>query len=329
LGGEHQLSVLPRSAHAEAFLGLRDAMPAECVDRLLGERDAAPRAYGLRLHDAEAVRRRLHRSADLQRAGVDVDITPAETEQLALPHAGGDREDVQSFQSVAGGGIEECARLLSRQRRDLEVAVAGRIDEVGDVAMDQSPANGVRERFVDQGVDVVDGRRREAGFQPRRVQSLQVLRTQPCERQGTDLRDHMEADELLVADERARTERRPHGIEPLREELTDGLSWSGDERPLVARVECTGQLARDLGARPAEEVLAPAACGGHRRAPAAVGPLVHGPFTVGSFSHRPSPFRGTSYIALRADEVNDDRAQSAKSYQSGWMVGGSGGHARA
>jgi hypothetical protein len=53
-----------------------------------------------------------------------VDIGPAQSGQLALPHPGGDRQDVEGLQPVAVDGSEEGAGLVSREDPEVVASLA-------------------------------------------------------------------------------------------------------------------------------------------------------------------------------------------------------------
>jgi hypothetical protein len=82
------------------------------LDRDAGEKDLPAGRLGLELaHKAK-------------RAGLEVDIGPAQSEQLALPHPGGDRQDVEGLQPVAVDGSEEGAGLVSREDPEVVASLA-------------------------------------------------------------------------------------------------------------------------------------------------------------------------------------------------------------
>lgn len=60
----------------------------------------------------------LQRMANVNLAGLNVHILPAEPEEFTLTHSACDREHKQRGESVPGGGIEESRCLFGRNSRD-------------------------------------------------------------------------------------------------------------------------------------------------------------------------------------------------------------------
>ncbi len=86
--GEHEVVVLPAVAGPPALLDLAVAVQLERLDR--GDQE-----------DLAAGGPPLEPPGQVQRALVEVDIRPAEAEQLALPHASGERDGVERLEPFA------------------------------------------------------------------------------------------------------------------------------------------------------------------------------------------------------------------------------------
>ena len=76
----------------------------------------------------------MERSSDAQRALVEVDLAPSETQELALAKAGGDGEHVERFEAVSACKREEATSFLRREGSHLGAVRSRRVDEIGDVA---------------------------------------------------------------------------------------------------------------------------------------------------------------------------------------------------
>jgi hypothetical protein len=74
---------------------------------------------------------------------VEIDVGPAQPEQLALAHAGGDRQDVERLQPVAVHGLQEGSCLVGGENAELVAGPSRWGDQFGDVAWDQAPSDGV------------------------------------------------------------------------------------------------------------------------------------------------------------------------------------------
>jgi hypothetical protein len=85
---------------------------------------------------------------EVQGATVEVDVGPAEPEQLAFPHPGRKPDHVQRLQPVPLDGLEEPPRLCRREGDELVVVLRRGCDQVGDVARSEASAVRVLERVV-------------------------------------------------------------------------------------------------------------------------------------------------------------------------------------
>jgi hypothetical protein len=98
----------------------------------------------------------LHSLGDHQRATVEFDVRPAETEQLATAQAHGGRHDPQRVQPVALGGGQELLDLVDGQTLADPIAGRGHSDQLGDVPRDQLLSHGLLERVTEHGVHELD-----------------------------------------------------------------------------------------------------------------------------------------------------------------------------
>ena len=115
---------------------------------------------------------------EMQRIAAEVDVCPPQAEQLALPHAGGERQDVQRLQPVALDGVEEASCLLGGERREVVSRFARRGDQFGDVAADEVPAGGVAQGVMEDPVQLQHGGLGQPRAHAVRVQLLQVPRVE-------------------------------------------------------------------------------------------------------------------------------------------------------
>ncbi len=94
----------------------------------------ATAAFGPGGGEYRAALRCRQRAPHLQHSGLKVDVASLEAEQLALPHAGVDGEDVERLQAIVTGGIEQPACLAGRERPHLLWGGPGSLDGLGRVA---------------------------------------------------------------------------------------------------------------------------------------------------------------------------------------------------
>ena len=90
-------------------------MLLEVAHRELGQHDGSPRAAGLRLNDLEPAIDTLYGPQDVKLPRSEIDVIPAQGEQLTAPKAGGQRQDVQGFQPLAVDHFEQALGLRQVQ----------------------------------------------------------------------------------------------------------------------------------------------------------------------------------------------------------------------
>jgi hypothetical protein len=93
-------------------------------------------------------------AGNTERPCVQVDVAPAQTEDLALAESGSDGEGVERPVAVLCDGVEERVDLYWRPRVDLAICGCWFVDEVDDVRGDLSTAHGATHRGVKDGVGV-------------------------------------------------------------------------------------------------------------------------------------------------------------------------------
>jgi hypothetical protein len=96
------------------------------------------------------------RLTDGHAGSVQVDVGPAQPEQLAATHAGGRGQQPRRVLAVAFDVGEEGAELPRRPDLELSRLRLRRVSGVGHVAHDVAPAHRVPERPVDQDMDIPD-----------------------------------------------------------------------------------------------------------------------------------------------------------------------------
>ena len=155
-----------RAPEREPLLALLGLPPAKVGGGLLVEPDAAR---------APVLERRAHVHAPLPLDGsrpyeylppdVDgavLDVVPAETDELAAPEPGRERQPPDRVQPVPGSHLEEPANLVASPRGPLDADLArGWVHGVRDVHDQVSAPDRVVERLVQGDVDVPRGLPRE------------------------------------------------------------------------------------------------------------------------------------------------------------------------
>ena len=125
---------------------------------------------------------------------VEVDVGPAQPEELAATHAGHCRQPERGEQSMAGGGPQEQAELFGGPCLLFDLGDRPQpwcVGDEGDVAVDQPAADGVVEGAADDEVDLVDGLRCQCpaavgGVQHPVVQLLEVVGPQRAQPGGAE-----------------------------------------------------------------------------------------------------------------------------------------------
>ena len=135
-----------------------------------------------------------------QRAHVEVDVLPAESEQLALAQPGKHGGCEQRPQTVVGssGVIQEKPCLLYREPFCRSSLRSGRIDQSCDVSVHQSPFERVTECATQHGARVLHGPRRKT-CGGHLAHHLNMLSRQLAELMPIDARHDVEPHELRVA----------------------------------------------------------------------------------------------------------------------------------
>jgi len=113
----------PCVAQRQVLTVLPLLMLLEVAHRELGQHDGSPRAAGLQLNDLELAIDALHGPADTKLPRSEIDVIPAQSEQLAAAKAGSQRQDVQGFEPLTVDHLEQPLSLLRpshdrRRRRD-------------------------------------------------------------------------------------------------------------------------------------------------------------------------------------------------------------------
>ena len=100
-------------------------MLLEVARRELGQHDGSPCAAGLQLNDLELAVDALHGPADTKLPRSEIDVIPAQGEQLAAAKAGSQREDVQGFEPLAVDHLEQPLSLGEIQAHTTLAAEGG------------------------------------------------------------------------------------------------------------------------------------------------------------------------------------------------------------
>ncbi|HZD71955.1 MAG TPA: hypothetical protein VFA45_24480 [Actinomycetes bacterium] len=199
---EHEVVVLPAVAGPPALLVLAVAVQLERLDRDGNQEDLT--AGGPSLEPPGQV----------QRALVEVDVGPAEAEQLALPHPGRQGDDVERLEPIALDGLQEPPRLLWREGDELVVGLDRGRHQVGDVARREALTMRVLERVMQDPVKLEDRGRGEPCLDPPRVEPCEVRWFELGEPQLADVRVGVEPEQLSVALVGARADGRLDHLQP-------------------------------------------------------------------------------------------------------------------
>lgn len=176
--------------------------------------------------------------ADGELAGVEIHVCPPEPEQLAKPHPRSDGQGVERLQGIALDGVQEGLRLCRRQDVEIPSLGPGAPDVIGRVAGQQAPADGLLQGPMEDGVEELDGARREAGREARAVRLREPLGGEPGQGQPADVGDSVQAHQLFVAAEGRGPEGRPgRPFQPGREILGDRLALGRQGQALLQSVQ--------------------------------------------------------------------------------------------
>jgi hypothetical protein len=104
--------------------------------------------------------------AHCERASLEIDIGPAQAEDLTLPEPDTEGDQVERLEPIAGDRGDERSDLLDRERRDPPPWDARRPGKTGDVAGDEIGPLGVAKRPTQDApqVPTVRGDRPDAAF---------------------------------------------------------------------------------------------------------------------------------------------------------------------
>ena len=122
----------------------------------------------------------------------EIDVLPSKRQQFAPAHARRDRQDKEGLQTLSFGCLEKAARLItSGDRRHLDAPNLWSIrppDKGGHVASQQAVVHGPLERYVKQGVEVMNRSRAEPRGQLLGVKAPEVDWLEPRHGLASDLR---------------------------------------------------------------------------------------------------------------------------------------------
>jgi len=207
-GGEDEFLILVEVSDLSHLVRWPRAVALQGFDGGGGETHAAATLGSLR--DGELFVR--VGAADPEHAVFEIKIVPPKPEQLALPQAGMNGKHVESLQAVTGGGIEQLAGLLGRQRFDLLPRDLRWVHRLGDVPGNEAPPEGLLERPMNNYVDMLDRAGAETGIKLRTVERLQVGGGELLEFHTPDRRDDVRLNETGVAVERHALDAAPYRI---------------------------------------------------------------------------------------------------------------------
>ena len=111
---------------------------------------------GLGLEQLELPGHPRQRVADPEATRLEVDVLPAQAQQLPLAQARAQRGDVQRAEPVLSRSLDEPAGLLRCERLDLVARHPRRVDQLGHIARDESPSLRRHERPPEHRVEVLD-----------------------------------------------------------------------------------------------------------------------------------------------------------------------------
>ena len=104
-------------------------MRLELVDKRRRDRERASTVRGLWRAEVVAAVIALHRAANVEQAGVEVDVIPGESAQLAFTKSETESNGVQAAVAIVGDGRKEGARPGGREERALGPLQPGRRHE--------------------------------------------------------------------------------------------------------------------------------------------------------------------------------------------------------
>jgi hypothetical protein len=227
----------------------------------------------------------------LQQAPVEVDVLPLEAQELALPGAGSDGNDVERFQPILTDTLKQRRYLIRVKRLDLLSTDLRWLDGVRHVAGEESVVDSLLERIVDRCVYVAHRAGGESG-----VRLLSVEAPEMHGGEGFELYAPQRGDEIVTHHTFVTIV--GHGLDaallrvlkpPM--QIIAELEVLGIEGEASIPVsKCPGQLVCDLFAGLAVERRALALTAhihGDLGAPPTVRPLVDAAFAVAAFPPNP------------------------------------------
>ena len=273
-------------------------------DHDLGYDDAPPTTLGLGLEQLELAVHPRKRVPDPERPCVEVDVIPAQREQLPLAEPRRQRRHPQRAKAVLRCSFDEPAGMLRCQRLDLVARHPRRVDQLGHVARDEPPSLRHPERPAEHGVEVLDAPGGEAALEFGVEEPLDITWGEFRQRDAAKAGDEVQPQDVVVAGIGRRADGRPgHLIEPAAEEGAELLALARDGPLLVSGLEQGRQLVGRLLARRGDDeppkplaVLIAQVDGAF---PAAVLALVDGAFVRAAAAHVRGPLGKSMTCAPR------------------------------
>jgi hypothetical protein len=191
---EHQVGVVMAATNRQLLLGLASAVGTQRRHRhrVQGKRAAA--LGRLRLRDLHLVVHQDSGSPHRHPAGVQVQVAPAQPQDLPATHPSRRGQQPRRIQPIAPDVIQEHPKLRRAPRPHLRRLGLRRVSSIGHVPYDVAPSHRIPQCPVQDRMDVVHGLRCQPtsrvaatpceqlaveGIQLGRAESLQLDRTQP------------------------------------------------------------------------------------------------------------------------------------------------------
>ena len=229
--GEDQAVVGPEGAVSQPLFVLAGAMAVQRLDSHGGKVDGTATTRALRrwaLPGGSSVFGEVERMLHAEGSGLQVYIVPAEGQELALTHAGGEGQNVERFQRVILDSLEQPFRLLRRQRLHFAAGGSWGGDQAGDIARDCAEALGVIEGSVKDSMNVGNAGRGETFGALGAIERLHLHGSELGEADPAKRGDDVMADIKLVAIPGARFDHwRALCLQPLHEEVGERLAVIG------------------------------------------------------------------------------------------------------
>ena len=165
----------------------------------LGQHDEPSAAVGLGLQQGQGAVHVRQGVADPQAPRLEVDVLPAQGQELTLAQPRAERRDPERPVAVLDGGLDEPTGLLRGQGCDLTTADPRWVDEPGHVATDEAPALGGHQCSAQDGVDVLDATWGEPRSLLAVQERLDLGRGELGEGNAAELWDEVAFDDLPIA----------------------------------------------------------------------------------------------------------------------------------